>query len=83
MRPLAVIRITLFALVLLPGLALAQQAESFGPFELHYSVVNTTFLDPKIAATYGIVSPAAKTARFSTWRSGKISPMAAQPATWY
>ncbi len=54
MRPVAVIRIALFALALLPGLALAQQSETFGPFELHYSVVNTTFLDPKIAATYGI-----------------------------
>jgi hypothetical protein len=32
----------------------AQQSETFGPFELHYSVVNTTFLDPEIAATYGI-----------------------------
>jgi Domain of unknown function (DUF4426) len=32
----------------------AQQSEMFGPFELHYSVVNTTFLDPKVAATYGI-----------------------------
>lgn len=35
--------------------AVAQQSEMFGPYELHYSVVNTTFLDPKIAATYGIV----------------------------
>ena len=26
----------------------------FGPYELHYSVVNTTFLEPKVAATYGI-----------------------------
>ena len=34
--------------------ARAQQSEMFGPFELHYSVVNTTFLDPKVAATYGI-----------------------------
>jgi hypothetical protein len=32
----------------------AQQSETFGPFELHYSVVDTTFLDPKIASTYGI-----------------------------
>jgi len=32
----------------------AQQSESFGPFELHYSVVNTTFLDPEVAARYGI-----------------------------
>jgi hypothetical protein len=26
----------------------------FGPFELHYAVVNTTFLEPKVAAAYGI-----------------------------
>ncbi len=32
----------------------AQQSEMFGPYELHYSVVNTTFLSPEIAATYGI-----------------------------
>jgi hypothetical protein len=35
--------------------AQAQQSEMFGPFELHYAVVNTTFLEPKVAATYGIV----------------------------
>jgi len=35
-------------------LAAAQQSERFGPFELHYSVVNTTFLDPEVATTYGI-----------------------------
>ena len=34
--------------------ALAQQSERFGPFELHYSVVNTTFLKPEVAAAYGI-----------------------------
>jgi hypothetical protein len=54
MRPLAVIQIALFALTLLPGLVQAQQSQTFGPFELYYSVVNTTFLDPKIAASYGI-----------------------------
>ncbi len=54
MRKLPPIRITLFALMLFCAPALAQQTETFGPFELHYSVVNTTFLDPKIAATYGI-----------------------------
>jgi hypothetical protein len=32
----------------------AQQSERFGPYELHYSVVNTTFLEPGVAATYGI-----------------------------
>jgi len=46
--------ITLVWLACHPGPTWAQQSETFGPFELHYSVVNTTFLDPKIAATYGI-----------------------------
>ncbi len=41
-------------LVLLSGAAQAQQSEMFGPFELHYAVVNTTFLEPKVAAAYGI-----------------------------
>ena len=54
MRSLNFIRITLCWLTLLPGLSQGQQSETFGPFELHYSVVNTTFLDPKIAANYGI-----------------------------
>ena len=44
----------LCALLCLPGQAGAQQSEMFGPFELHYSVVNTTFLDPEIAGNYGI-----------------------------
>ena len=42
----------LFALLALS--AQAQQSKIFGPYELHYSVVNTTFLAPKVAATYGI-----------------------------
>jgi hypothetical protein len=54
MRPLILISCTLVWLALLPGLAHAQQSENFGPFELHYSIVNTTFLDPQIAANYGI-----------------------------
>ena len=41
-------------LVCISGQATAQQSEMFGPFELHYSVVNTTFLDPKIAGDYSI-----------------------------
>ncbi len=54
MRTMTTLRITLIWLLLLSGLAQAQQTETFGPFDLHYSVVNTTFLDPTIAATYGI-----------------------------
>jgi hypothetical protein len=48
------LRIILIWLTLLPALSLAQQTETFGPFDLHYSVVNTTFLDPEIASGYGI-----------------------------
>jgi hypothetical protein len=44
----------LITLLCISGQAGAQQSEMFGPFELHYSVVNTTFLDPEIAAKYGI-----------------------------
>lgn len=44
----------LIALLYLPVNAGAQQSETFGPFELYYSVVNTTFLEPKVAAAYGI-----------------------------
>ncbi|CAA0115698.1 Uncharacterised protein [Halioglobus japonicus] len=46
--------IFMLLLPLLASTAQAQQSETFGPYELHYSVVNTTFLDPKIAETYGI-----------------------------
>lgn len=47
----------LFALALLLAgpPASAQQSERFGPYELHYSVVNTTFIAPEVAARYGIV----------------------------
>ena len=44
----------LYALLVLPRAVQAQQSERFGPYELHYSVVNTTFLAPKVAATYDI-----------------------------
>lgn len=36
------------------AVAAAQQSERFGPYELHYSVVNTTFLDPAVAARHHI-----------------------------
>ena len=48
--------LTLSTLTLLAtASARAQQSEMFGPYELHYSVVNTTFLDPDVAASYGVV----------------------------
>ena len=49
-------RLVLFAayFVLMAGAATAQQSERFDQFELHRSVVYTTFLTPEIAAEYGI-----------------------------
>jgi hypothetical protein len=44
----------LILLLALAHSAAAQQSEMFGPYELHYSVVNTTFLEPEVAAGYGI-----------------------------
>ncbi|RLQ20924.1 DUF4426 domain-containing protein [Seongchinamella sediminis] len=44
---------TVIALQVAP--AQAQQSQSYGPYELHYSVVNTTFIEPEVAAAYGIV----------------------------
>lgn len=41
-------------LLLTSALCWGQQSERFGPYELHYSVVNTTFLEPAVAANYGI-----------------------------
>ena len=35
--------------------AQAEQAEQFGKFKVHYSVVTSTFLDPETAARYQIV----------------------------
>jgi hypothetical protein len=47
--------LSLLALMSLVATVQAQQSEMFGPYELHYSVVNTTFLAPEVAANYGIV----------------------------
>ena len=54
MKIMTKLRTILIWLTFLPALSLAQQTETFGPFDLHYSVVNTTFLDPEIASSYGI-----------------------------
>ncbi len=53
MRMLRIL-VTLLVLGTLSSAPKAQQSEMFGPFELHYSVVNTTFLSPEVAANYGI-----------------------------
>jgi Domain of unknown function (DUF4426) len=49
-----VLALVFWLALLLPLPGVAQQSETFGPYELHYSVVNTTFLDPAVAASYGI-----------------------------
>lgn len=46
--------LSFFYTLLAISTAQAEQFEKFGPYELHYAVVNTTFLDPEVAATYGI-----------------------------
>tara|TARA_R110000823_G_scaffold119998_23_gene244640 strand:+ start:15474 stop:15920 length:447 start_codon:yes stop_codon:yes gene_type:complete len=40
--------------LLLPLQGVAQQSKMFGPYELHYSVLNSTFIAPEIAQRYGI-----------------------------
>lgn len=49
------LRYTLALLLFVAAGTAAQQSERFGPYELHYSVVNTTFLEPRVASSYGIV----------------------------
>lgn len=41
--------------VVLAGSSHAQQSERFGDYELHYSVVNSTFISADVATQYGIV----------------------------
>jgi hypothetical protein len=45
--------LALLAVFALPGQA--QNSERFGTYEVHHSVVNTTFLAPEVSARYGIV----------------------------
>ncbi|MGB1139747.1 MAG: DUF4426 domain-containing protein [Halioglobus sp.] len=52
MRPAQLLILALF--FLFTSQAIAQQSERFGDLELHYSVVNTTFLAPEVAAAYNI-----------------------------
>ncbi len=50
----SLIRLFLLGLALVHAGASAE-SQKFGPYELHYSVVNTTFIDPAIAARYQMV----------------------------
>ena len=42
------------ALLLAASAAPAQQARSFGPYEVHYNALNTNLLTPEVAQAYGI-----------------------------
>ncbi len=42
-------------LVLLPDFARSEQSIHFGPLEVHYVLLASTFLEPEVAARYGIV----------------------------
>ncbi len=54
-RPLNYIRITVLAVLLaLAWSAQAQQFESFGKYEVHYSTLYTNQLSPEIARAFGI-----------------------------
>ena len=48
------------ALSAVPLTSSAQQSTQYGPFELHHSIVYTTFLTPDIASEYGITRGADK-----------------------
>ncbi len=52
--PGACLALAAFWLTIAASVSQAQLSERFGPYELHYSVVNTTFLEPAVAAEYGI-----------------------------
>ena len=48
-------RTLLLAMLLLAPPAAAEQFKAFGDVEINYVVVNTLFLQPEVAARYGVV----------------------------
>jgi hypothetical protein len=67
--------------------AFAQQSTRFDQYELHHSIVYTTFLSPQVAAEYGIARGADKailTLSVRDVESGEIAgrPMAIEGRTW-
>ncbi len=47
--------LALLSLMVFTASAYAEQKERLGDWDVHYMVVNTTFLTPEVASTYGIV----------------------------
>lgn len=81
------VSILLALLVTLVPVVQAQQSERFDQFELHRSVVYTTFLTPEIAAEYGIARGKYKailTLSVRDVEAGEIAgrPMAITGETW-
>lgn len=54
MKPLAGRLITLLSLALAAGGAQAEQFKTFGAYDVHYIIINTTDLDPTVAQQYRI-----------------------------
>ena len=46
--------LTLAALILLAGNAVAQQSQDFGEYVVHYNALNTNQITPQVAQSYGI-----------------------------
>lgn len=56
MRKLLLMLCTLLTTFTIPSLTqAAEQQKSFANYDVHYSVFNSTFISPKVAAAYGIV----------------------------
>ena len=65
-------------LVLLPGLGWSEQSISFGPLEVHYVLLASTFLEPEVAARYNIVRARDRGLVNLTVLSGTGAPRTAQ-----
>ena len=65
-------------LALLPGLGRSEQSVSFGPLEVHYVLLASTFLEPEVAARYNIVRARDRGLVNLTVLSGTGAPRRAQ-----
>ena len=65
-------------LVLLPGPGRAEQSIRFGPLEVHYVLLASTFLEPEVAARYDIVRARDRGLVNLTVLSGSGTPRSAE-----
>ena len=61
--------------------ALAQQSTRFDQYELHHSIVYTTFLSPQVAAEYGIARGTDKAILTLSVRDVDLGEIAGRPMT--